>query len=254
MVQDVDRPHILKGKRIKIFALKRKVVIIILTVMLLSAAAIGGLIWYNSGIRLAKADYYILSLDTQSSLDSAETSSKEIINGGGGGYILNDGQFKITAAAYKTASDAETVRSRMSERFLSAQVIDAGIKKSKLKGFDRKSNKEIKKILQYPVEFLDYILAQNLKLDAFETTESAVLLLLSGQTETLNSNKKKLEELLRSYPASIELNNAYEFYKTMQTAWDETISTTSADGTLTHRLKYFSCKHIHLYRELRKFG
>ena len=251
-IKDLYTPHLIKRQRGRVLFFNRWLAVFLIFIALVAGGVAGWIVIFSPfSIRLRAAEYFILTLGVSQTLDGAETISAAVRAGGGGGYIINDGEFLITAAAYSSFTDAETVRERMAAEW-NASIITVTVPRGRIPRFeDRRTDRQARQIIEYPLALIDIILHQNLRLDLADTTESAVLLMLMHESETLLQNKRALENLLTAFPDSEVLISALAFFTAFAADFTNTISITNTDGSLTHRLKYFACMYINAYAYFR---
>jgi len=247
-IKDLHTPHLIKRGRIKL----SKPIAIILAIIFLALGFASVFIFLipNLGAGLSRRTYYILTLGTTTNLVQAENLSTQVKNGGGGGFIINDGIFHVTAAVYKDRLDAESVAARMMNEF-DAEVLTINIPRKRIRGLNtHQDNRSFRNILLFSIELVDFIVYQNLKLDTNETTDSAIIYLLNTRLPLIKDNIIKLENLIYQHYQHQFLINTLEFYLNFYSDFYYMISIISGDGLVTHRLKYFAVKYILKYSDL----
>lgn len=205
----------------------------------------------------------MLVLGRQSSISAAQTLQSQISDAGGSGYIINNGEFLITAFVYTNKSDADSVLQRVKSSYAAAEIVMYQIPATKIKRFgDRDSEKQLKELLNYPLEFVDTIIKYVYSLDSFESSESEVMLKLQTDNSVLKSKTEMLNEY--NLPAA-DLKTAKEsalvvaaianfsllFYSEICQTLEGITQIASLQGKLTHHLKSIACEIVHKYYVLR---
>ena len=246
-IKDLYNPHIIKRGRIGL----TKPFAFFLAVIILVTGIIGTLVFVVPmiGTRLSGRNYYILTLGTSTNLVVAEGLSQRVKNGGGGGFIINDGIFHVSAAAYLDRGSAETVAGRMDG--FETGIFIVNIPRVRVREFNnRADNRALMELLVFPIDLIDFVIYQNSRLDTGETSDSAVTYLLANRAGAIRDNIVRLENLMYQHYDNQFLINILEFYLRFLYDFYYMVSITSGDGLLTHRLKYFVVKYILEYNGL----
>jgi len=249
-IKDFYTPHIIKRRG---FGRKKlsKPFAFFLAIVLLVGAAVSAFVFIipNIGVRLNRRTYFVLTLGTSTSLGEAESLSSEVKNGGGGGFIINDGIFHVSAAAYLTRQDADGVAARMDGFETGVFVVD--VPRVRVRAMDnRADNRALRDILLFSAQLIEYVIYQNVRLDTEQTTDSAIIYLFGIRLESIKEQIAKLENLIYLHYDNQFLVYTLEFFVYFLYDFNKMISITSGDGLVTHRLKYFSVKHLLRYQAL----
>jgi len=247
IIKDLYTPHIIKRGKVRL----AKPFAVFLAIVFLGAVIAVSFIFVipNVGLRLPRRYYYILTLGTTTNLVQAEILSQQVKNSGGAGFIINEGVFYISAAAYLNREEAEIVAARMDG--FNTGVFTVGFARRRIREFDnRADNRALRDILLFPLELIDFVIYQNLRLDSGATTDSATIYLLNTRAGLIEDSIRELYNLVYGiYEIGRFMIDTLDFFQDFLYDFQSAIAV-GEEGLLTHRLKYFAIKHILAYRDL----
>lgn len=249
-IKDYKTPHFItkeKPKR-KGIGIGKLLIVAFFVALLLCLAVFSVYLYSPFSFRLKKVDYYMLALYSSSSIKDAESKSKSISLAGGGGYILNDGTFLVTAFVYRQKKEANTVLERLNVEYPEGKIIKYSLPASKIKRFDnRAAEKELKDLLNYPISLINELINYVYKLDSFEQTESGVMLKIEQLKEKVNNNLSAshiLKDKFKNIPA---INICHELYQKIQAQLSEITLLAIQEERLSSRLRSFTCYCVEQY-------
>ncbi|MCL2821942.1 MAG: hypothetical protein FWD86_01940 [Firmicutes bacterium] len=276
-IVDLNTPHLIKNGRIrgeKSSGQTKKRIAVLLAILLALSTILSGwiLIFRPFGHKLNSANFYILTLGTATSLSAATDLAASVSDGGGAGYIINDGEFIITAAVYLNKNDADTIKNRFSDEW-DTQVLHLSINRSRFRLHQpgtadntlsgstpsgntsgqsvRQLQKQIAQSLNFPLEVLNSILSEITLLDTLSMTESGVIAQLSAKLEDTKTQKQTLTQIIIANPDLAITSRLSDFYLNFLEQLKITLSIYNTSGTLSHRLRYFAIGQIVEYYALR---
>lgn len=218
---------------------------IALFILIICAAAAGLAVLFSlcfpAGVFIVKSkSYYVLQAKECASESESVAACLAARRMGGGGYVINDGVFRVTMAVYLTESDLLSVMSRLDEEEFVFKKYVVRLPELRLKRMenDAQTDKAFS-LITYPDTVIRKLYELNLSLDKREISESAAILTLHGISAAVTEKSADAE-------SDGEL---YLRVKTFYAKLSDVLAVASSQSglTLSVRLKYAATEAAYEY-------
>lgn len=186
--------------------------------ILISAAVSIGIavrILFFSGTVTIEGRKFFAVYTAETSVESeASAASESVRNGGGSGYVYNDGTFKVFAAIYPDEESASTVASRLTANGTNAGYMVLTVPEIKLKGYDDRTERlRLAETVYYAYgELYDELYELSIELDEKRLSEAAAVKLTADYRESAAGRLDYVSERISVYTRDatlVKLRNAY---------------------------------------------
>jgi hypothetical protein len=146
--------------------------------------------------------YYLVGLYKSRKKNDAISQKSQVELLGGAGYIFEKNDvFYLISSAYIKKEDASEISSSMSKLYSGAEVVAISSKSStKQKQIKIRQNEKVLSFCKYIDTFIDFYLDYELQYLAGKVSDSEL-------SKTLISKKLEIEEKIKQFDASVELEN-----------------------------------------------
>lgn len=142
--------------------------------------------------------YYAVCFYSGQLKSEAESVSAGLMLGGGSGYIVNDGTYKVYGGIYKDNASAESVAKKQTEK---ADVECIGWNEIKISALSESESKRCGEALIYFSGVIDNLVLMSVNLDMFVENDASVELYV-----------KKVSDNFKNYSDSIENDDVKNFF------------------------------------------
>lgn len=226
---------------------------LICAVFLLSAAVVAGIVVYckffAAKYTVAGRSYYAV-VTTETSLEGqAVEAAAAVKQAGGGGYVLNDGVYRVVAAVYPDNAAATAVADRLTAGSTQASVVTLTVEKMRFSAFgNRTKNAEPGAAVGYVVgELYDKLYELSLSLDEKKIAESVAVRLLSDYRETTAGYLDRIVALRGEFPEDKTLSRLQNTFIRITEALSAAASAEAVPPA--SRIKYAVCATIVYMRD-----
>ncbi len=154
-------------------------------------------------LKIPAKSWYYISFYTRTAETEAAISAHSVKETGGAGYLINDGQFRVVAAVYKSESDAKSVAAKQT---LEAEIYKLAVPGMKISAFgDKETDKTVKKAFSYYETVYDAVNTALIDFEKGQSTESALLHTLNDIRQGISEERFALEKVL-AQSSSYEVN------------------------------------------------
>lgn len=232
-----DEPHIINRKRKSHIIRTYKPNRILIFIAVLSLLVFGGAICYacisGKNLNEKKSEYYYVQFLVSDSLSDAQVRSEEIKTSGGSGFIINDNGFRVTAAVYKSKTDAESVAAKQNG---DVGVYKLTIPKIKLNKFDLADvNNGVKKGLGIYSEVYNAIFPILIDYDSGVQSESVLMTAVINTKTYVRSYKQEFMDICKNENNSI-ISLISEHLSQIENLLNDAV--TQKENTFSVRVKY----------------
>lgn len=188
----------------------RKSFVVTMTLLFVAAICLAAYFFYGTAYsaNIPGKTYYAVCFYDGQIKSIAEDISSELMAGGGSGYLISDGTYRVFGSIYSDISSAESVAQKQE---LDCDVVEVGWQAIKIKSEEYGTAQEIARSLDYFERLVDDLVLMALKFDSEAISRSTMETYLGAAKEKFseyraNALDKRVAAFFEKCVNSIENN------------------------------------------------